>query len=231
MLVVPVDATGADALFDAFTTLPGLGAQRLLAARQGSRVGEQVLWRRASPLALTPIEPSGHVSASTHPERESPVHVHSPIRRRPDRASRSAGRISRLGLQAQGRLAHRHRAREIRLLPRHAEPLPYEGARSIKAVLEGLRDRFGWELVARGRHHHRPGPRTARMSALSPAVRWNCRARRLETIHQTCDEVNEHLREVREVADEHRRGIHRAGRGPDLAARGHAADAQGALSS
>ncbi len=35
MLVVPVDATGADALFDAFTTLPGLGAQRLLAARQG----------------------------------------------------------------------------------------------------------------------------------------------------------------------------------------------------
>ena len=54
MLVVPVDAVGADALFDAFTTLPGLGAQRLLAARQGSRFGEQVLWRRASPLALTP---------------------------------------------------------------------------------------------------------------------------------------------------------------------------------
>lgn len=52
-LVVPVDAAGADALFDAFTSLPGLGAQRLLAARQGSRMGEQVLWRRASPLALT----------------------------------------------------------------------------------------------------------------------------------------------------------------------------------
>jgi hypothetical protein len=52
-LEVPVDAAGADALFDAFTTLPGLGGQRLLAARQGSRMGEQVLWRRASPLALT----------------------------------------------------------------------------------------------------------------------------------------------------------------------------------
>ena len=37
LLVVPVDAAGAEALFDAFTTLPGLGAQRLLAARQGSR--------------------------------------------------------------------------------------------------------------------------------------------------------------------------------------------------
>ncbi len=53
MLVIPVDAAGAEALFDAFTTLPGLGAQRLLAARNGSRMGEQMLWRRATPLALT----------------------------------------------------------------------------------------------------------------------------------------------------------------------------------
>ena len=53
LLVVPVDAAGAEALFDAFTTLPGLGAQRLLAARQGSRIGEQVLWRSVSPPALT----------------------------------------------------------------------------------------------------------------------------------------------------------------------------------
>jgi hypothetical protein len=53
LLIIPVDAAGAEALFDAFTTLPGLGAQRLLAARQGSRVGEQTLWRRATPLALT----------------------------------------------------------------------------------------------------------------------------------------------------------------------------------
>lgn len=52
-LVVPVDAAGADVLFDAFTTLPGLGGQRLLAARQGSRMGEQVVWRRAAPTALT----------------------------------------------------------------------------------------------------------------------------------------------------------------------------------
>jgi len=53
MLVIPVDAAGAEALFDAFTTLPGLGAQRLLAARQGTGPGEQTLWRRTTPLALT----------------------------------------------------------------------------------------------------------------------------------------------------------------------------------
>lgn len=27
------------------------------------------------------------------------------------------------------------------------KPLPYEGAASVRAILEGLRDRFGWEPV------------------------------------------------------------------------------------
>ena len=53
MLIVPVDAAGADALFDAFTTLPGLGGQRLLAARRETRRGEQVLWRHVNAPALT----------------------------------------------------------------------------------------------------------------------------------------------------------------------------------
>lgn len=53
MLVIPVDATGAEALFDAFTTLPGLGAARLLSARQATRTGTQTLWRRADVPALT----------------------------------------------------------------------------------------------------------------------------------------------------------------------------------
>jgi glutamate--cysteine ligase len=29
-------------------------------------------------------------------------------------------------------------------------PLPYDGPRSIKAILEGLRDAFGWEAVNEG---------------------------------------------------------------------------------
>ena len=53
MLVIPIDAAGADALFDAFTTLPGLGAQRLLTARSNPRMGTQTLWRRANVPALT----------------------------------------------------------------------------------------------------------------------------------------------------------------------------------
>jgi hypothetical protein len=53
LLVIPVDAAGADALFDAFTALPGLGVQRLLAARQSVREGTETLWRRRDVPALT----------------------------------------------------------------------------------------------------------------------------------------------------------------------------------
>ena len=53
MLVIPVNAAGAEALFDAFTTLPGLGAARILAARQSPHEGTRTLWRRADVPALT----------------------------------------------------------------------------------------------------------------------------------------------------------------------------------
>jgi hypothetical protein len=52
-LVVPVDAAGAEALFDAFTALPGLGADRLLAARRRAAPGTVDLWCRADLPALT----------------------------------------------------------------------------------------------------------------------------------------------------------------------------------
>ena len=32
------------------------------------------------------------------------------------------------------------------------KPLPYEGERSIRAMLEGLRDRFGWNPLEEGGH-------------------------------------------------------------------------------
>ena len=32
------------------------------------------------------------------------------------------------------------------------KPLPFEGQRSIRAVLEGLRDRYGWAPIEEGGH-------------------------------------------------------------------------------
>ena len=54
LLVIPVDAAGADALFDAFASLPGLNVDRLIRAVQSRAKGSQRLWARDRPLALTP---------------------------------------------------------------------------------------------------------------------------------------------------------------------------------
>ncbi|MBF9045062.1 hypothetical protein HKCCE4037_17095 [Rhodobacterales bacterium HKCCE4037] len=54
LLVIPVDAVGADALFDAFAALPGLNVERLIRAVQSRTKGSQQLWTRERPVALTP---------------------------------------------------------------------------------------------------------------------------------------------------------------------------------
>jgi len=79
-------------------------------------------------------------------------------------------------------------------------PLPYDGPRSIRAMLEGLRDRFGWQGVEEAGNIIGLVKDGANVS-LEPGGQLELSGAPLETIHQTCDEVNEHLREVREVAD------------------------------
>lgn len=54
VLDIPVDAVGADALFDAFTRLPGLNSARLLEALEKLEPGEITLWSRTRRPALTP---------------------------------------------------------------------------------------------------------------------------------------------------------------------------------
>ena len=79
-------------------------------------------------------------------------------------------------------------------------PLPYDGPRSIKAMLEGLRDRFGWDPVFEQGNIIGLTKDGANVS-LEPGGQLELSGAPLETIHQTCDEVNEHLREVHEIAD------------------------------
>ena len=81
------------------------------------------------------------------------------------------------------------------------KPLPYDGDRSIRAMLEGLRDRHGWSPVVEGDHLIGLEKDGANVS-LEPGGALELSGAPLETIHQTCDEVNEHLREVKEIADE-----------------------------
>jgi glutamate--cysteine ligase len=81
------------------------------------------------------------------------------------------------------------------------KPLPYEGERSIHAVLSGLRDRFGWAPVEEGGMLIGLSKGKANVS-LEPGGALELSGAPVETIHQTCDEVNDHLREVKAVSDE-----------------------------
>ncbi|MGR3804363.1 MAG: glutamate--cysteine ligase [Marinibacterium profundimaris] len=79
-------------------------------------------------------------------------------------------------------------------------PIPYEGERSVKAVLEGLRDVYGWAPLEEGGNLIGLTKGGANIS-LEPGGQLELSGAPLETIHETCDEVNEHLREVKDVAD------------------------------
>ena len=81
------------------------------------------------------------------------------------------------------------------------KPLPYDGERSILAILEGLRDRHGWSPVMEADKLIGLEKEGANVS-LEPGGALELSGAALETIHQTCDEVNVHLREVQDIADE-----------------------------
>jgi glutamate--cysteine ligase len=80
------------------------------------------------------------------------------------------------------------------------KPLPYEGERSILAVLEGLRDHHGWAPVLEADKLIGLEKDGANVS-LEPGGQLELSGAPLDCIHQTCDEVNAHLRDVKDVAD------------------------------
>ena len=80
------------------------------------------------------------------------------------------------------------------------KPLPYEGDRSILAVLKGLRDGHGWTPVEEGGKLIGLEKDGANVS-LEPGGQLELSGAPLESIHQTCDEVNQHLADVKDIAD------------------------------
>ena len=80
-------------------------------------------------------------------------------------------------------------------------PLAYEGPRGIRAVLEGLAERFDWNPVL---EHGLPIALLNDEGAsitLEPGGQLELSGALLDNLHQTCDEVNTHLTQVREVCD------------------------------
>ena len=80
-------------------------------------------------------------------------------------------------------------------------PLPYEAdGPSVRKLLEGL-TRFGWQAIE---ENGKPVAlkREGGSITLEPGGQFELSGAPLENLHETCREVNSHLREVREVADE-----------------------------
>ncbi|MCY3985003.1 MAG: glutamate--cysteine ligase [Roseovarius sp.] len=80
------------------------------------------------------------------------------------------------------------------------KPIPYEGERSILAVLEGLRDLHGWSPLMEGDQLIGLSKDGANVS-LEPGGQLELSGAPVENIHQTCDEVNQHLEDVKSIAD------------------------------
>ena len=81
-------------------------------------------------------------------------------------------------------------------------PVPYEGTRSIRALLEGLRDRFGWAGVYENDNIIAlSDPHGMGNVSLEPGGQFELSGAPLKTVHDTCEEVHEHLVQVREIGD------------------------------
>jgi glutamate--cysteine ligase len=78
-------------------------------------------------------------------------------------------------------------------------PLPYEGRASVRAMLEGLRDRFGWDEIREGGNLIGLVRGRANVS-LEPGGQLELSGAPLATLHETEAETAGHLAEVRAVA-------------------------------
>ncbi len=79
-------------------------------------------------------------------------------------------------------------------------PLPYEGARGIRVMLEGLRDQFGWKPVSEQGEIIALLDDSGASVTLEPGGQLELSGALLDSVHQTCSEVYTHLRQVKTIA-------------------------------
>ena len=81
-------------------------------------------------------------------------------------------------------------------------PIPYEGERSIKALLQGMQVKLGWEpIIDEGNIIGLFEPNGMGAISLEPGGQFELSGAPLATIHETCRESNRHLAQLREVSE------------------------------
>jgi glutamate--cysteine ligase len=80
-------------------------------------------------------------------------------------------------------------------------PLPYAGERGIRAILEALAREFSWEPVYEDGQPIALVDDTGASITLEPGGQLELSGAILDNIHQTCTEVNTHLKQVQSVSE------------------------------
>ncbi len=81
-------------------------------------------------------------------------------------------------------------------------PVPYEGRAGIRALIEGLIERFGWEPIMEGRNIialKRPTGAGSEAISLEPGGQFELSGAPLSTLHEVAAETHKHLEEVKAV--------------------------------
>jgi glutamate--cysteine ligase len=81
-------------------------------------------------------------------------------------------------------------------------PVPYFGAASISALLNGMQEKLGWDpIIDQGHIIGLASPMGEGAISLEPGGQFELSGAPLETIHQTCKESNQHLAILKDIAE------------------------------
>jgi glutamate--cysteine ligase len=100
--------------------------------------------------------------------------------------------------RAQWRIGTEHE--KFGFIEKTLQPLPYDGPVSIRKLLDSMASQFGWSPIFEGENIIGLKKDGASIS-LEPGGQFELSGAPLETIHQTCGEISDHLSETHVVAD------------------------------
>ncbi len=80
------------------------------------------------------------------------------------------------------------------------KPVPYEGKRSIRAILEALKTEFDWQPIMEG-DYIIGLKKDGQSVTLEPGGQLELSGAMVKTLHQTCAESNSHLRQAQAVSE------------------------------
>ena len=89
---------------------------------------------------------------------------------------------------------------KIGFIEKTLKPLPYDGPISIRALLDSMSTQFGWQPIMEGEYII-GGKKDGASLSLEPGGQFELSGAPLETIHETCSEISQHLRETRAIAE------------------------------